>query len=194
MGIQILDLELGPNDQFEHILPPILDNCLVFVYEGGCIMCGQRLAHHDTARFDAADPSRRKLILATGKQGVGMMIFSGMRINEPIAWHGPFVMNTKAELRKGFADYQAGKFPYKRCSFDYRKAKGAQRAILCFVCLKCWLQRASARWAWTIFWCSTRVCLVQHNQSCDVSPGTKMGRYCVAFQGVCSGCLATPSK
>jgi len=122
--IQILDLELGPNDQFEHVLPPILDNCLVFVYEGGCIMCGQRLAHHDTARFDAADPSRRKLIVATGKEGVGMMIFSGKRINEPIAWHGPFVMNTKAELRKGFADYQAGKFPYKRCSFDYRKAKG----------------------------------------------------------------------
>merc|ERR1711972_235582 len=100
------------------------DNCLVFVYEGGCSMCGQRFAHHDTACFDAADPSRRKLILATRKQGVGMMILSGKRINEPIAWHGPFVMNTKAELRKGFADYQAGKFPYERCSFDYREAKG----------------------------------------------------------------------
>merc|ERR1712217_860511 len=88
---------------------------------------------------------------------------------------------------------EAGRADHSVC-LPCTKAQGAHRATLCFLCLKCWLQRASARWAWTIFWCSTRVCLVQHNQSCDVSPGTKMGRYCVAFQGVCSGCLATPSK
>merc|ERR1712039_571921 len=99
----MLDLELGPNCKFEHILAPVLDNCLVFVYEGGCNMCGQQLDHHDTARFDATNPSRRKLTVNTRSEGVGMLIFAGKRINEPIAWHGPFVMNTKSELRKAFA-------------------------------------------------------------------------------------------
>ena len=33
-----------------------------------------------------------------------------MPSDEPIVSHGPFVMNTVAEIHEAYADYQAGKF------------------------------------------------------------------------------------
>ena len=41
--------------------------------------------------------------------GVEVLILGGAPIREPIAWAGPFVMNTRAELMEAFEDYNAGR-------------------------------------------------------------------------------------
>ncbi|WP_028926871.1 pirin family protein [Pseudonocardia acaciae] len=41
--------------------------------------------------------------------GLDVVILGGLPIREPIAWAGPFVMNTRAEVLTAFEDYQAGK-------------------------------------------------------------------------------------
>jgi redox-sensitive bicupin YhaK (pirin superfamily) len=48
----------------------------------------------------------------TGVKDSIVLILSGEPINEPIASHGPFLMNTEKEIQEAFDDYYDGKFGF----------------------------------------------------------------------------------
>lgn len=48
----------------------------------------------------------------TAEDDAVVLVLSGQPIDEPIAAHGPFVMNSRAELVQAFEDYNNGKFGY----------------------------------------------------------------------------------
>lgn len=56
--------------------------------------------------FDRGD----EVVVEAGEEGVRFLLVSGRPIQEPVAWHGPIVMNTQEELRQAFAELQAGTF------------------------------------------------------------------------------------
>jgi redox-sensitive bicupin YhaK (pirin superfamily) len=50
------------------------------------------------------------IALRSGDQVSRFLLVAGKPLNEPVARGGPFVMNTDAEIRQAFSDYQRGKF------------------------------------------------------------------------------------
>jgi redox-sensitive bicupin YhaK (pirin superfamily) len=48
--------------------------------------------------------------LRSGNQAARFLLVAGKPLNEPVARGGPFVMNTEAEIRQAFSDYQRGNF------------------------------------------------------------------------------------
>lgn len=57
-------------------------------------------------RFGTGD----EITVQAGPEGVRFLLISGAPIEEPVAWHGPIVMNTQAELRQAFRDLNNGTF------------------------------------------------------------------------------------
>jgi redox-sensitive bicupin YhaK (pirin superfamily) len=49
-------------------------------------------------------------LAAIGKKDARLLFFQGPPLNEPIAWGGPIVMNTKDELRLAFKELEDGDF------------------------------------------------------------------------------------
>ena len=51
-----------------------------------------------------------EIIVQAGEKGVRFLLVAGTPIKEPVAWHGPIVMNTREELQQAFQDLQNDKF------------------------------------------------------------------------------------
>jgi redox-sensitive bicupin YhaK (pirin superfamily) len=57
-------------------------------------------------RFGSGD----EVTVQAGEEGVRFLLISGAPIEEPVAWHGPIVMNTRAELQQAMRDLNNGTF------------------------------------------------------------------------------------
>jgi quercetin 2,3-dioxygenase len=56
--------------------------------------------------FDRGD----EVTVQAGEQGIRFLLVSGKPLVEPVAWYGPIVMNTQAQLEQAFAELQDGTF------------------------------------------------------------------------------------
>jgi redox-sensitive bicupin YhaK (pirin superfamily) len=56
--------------------------------------------------FDSGD----EVSVQAGDDGIRFLLVSGKPLEEPVAWYGPIVMNTQAELREAYDELQNGTF------------------------------------------------------------------------------------
>ena len=86
--------------------PPGVNRTLYFFRGKELAVAGRSFASHAAikVRSDADVP------LANGPEETELLLLQGRPIGEPVAAHGPFVMNTRAEIEQAFADYQRTRF------------------------------------------------------------------------------------
>jgi redox-sensitive bicupin YhaK (pirin superfamily) len=62
--------------------------------------------NHKLVLFDRGD----EIVVQAGPEGIRFLLVSGKPLEEPVAWYGPIVMNTQAELQQAMRELQSGKF------------------------------------------------------------------------------------
>jgi len=102
-----LDVHLPPNIEFEHPIPQEL-NAFVYVYVGDLTVGGPMKVVPKQAAIVLGSGDRLKV----KSEGVGaqFIVLAALPLHEPIVQHGPFVMNTHAEIEQAIDDYQNNRF------------------------------------------------------------------------------------
>jgi len=62
--------------------------------------------NHSLVLFDRGD----EIDVQAGPEGIRFLLVSGKPLEEPVAWYGPIVMNSEAELRQAMSELQEGTF------------------------------------------------------------------------------------
>ena len=104
-----LDVSLPAGEGLAEELPAG-HNAFVYVIDGE--VRAQRLDGRPlTIRPDRLAVLARgeRVELRAGETGARLLLVAGRPLNEPVVRGGPFVMNTKAEIRQAFEDYEAGR-------------------------------------------------------------------------------------
>ena len=73
-------------------------------------MIRDRTGTRSLVLFDSGD----EVTVQVGEEGIRFLLVSGKPIEEPVAWYGPIVMNTQAELNQAVSELRNGTFIRKQ--------------------------------------------------------------------------------
>jgi redox-sensitive bicupin YhaK (pirin superfamily) len=74
--------------------------------DGKEIVTRERTGNRSLVLFDSGD----EVTVQAGDEGIRFLLVSGKPIEEPVAWYGPIVMNTQAELQQAVSELRDGSF------------------------------------------------------------------------------------
>ncbi|WP_045770311.1 pirin family protein [Xanthomonas albilineans] len=104
-----LDIALAADARWSYLLPSG-HNVFAYMFEGAAALGEGEAARSLSAQTLAVLGGGDLLQLQAGEQGARLILVAGRPLREPVARHGPFVMNTRQELMQAFVDFQEGRF------------------------------------------------------------------------------------
>ncbi|MCG6909707.1 MAG: pirin family protein [Deltaproteobacteria bacterium] len=105
---QYLDIYIPAGKKYRHPVEPG-HTLFVYVIQGSAFFSGDEAVrvHEETlVLFDDGDHVEAD----AGEEGLRFILVSGKPLKEPVAWRGPIVMNTQAELETAFREFREGTF------------------------------------------------------------------------------------
>jgi len=73
---------------------------------GDEVLIREKTGNRSLVLFDSGD----EVTVEAGDEGIRFLLVSGKPIQEPVAWYGPIVMNTQAELQQAVSELRNGTF------------------------------------------------------------------------------------
>jgi redox-sensitive bicupin YhaK (pirin superfamily) len=120
-----VDISIPPNTVKEIIIP-VERHSFAYIFAGDgsfdYASAPRAVAHESTDGLETkyySNVGNRSLVLfdtgdrikvKSGPEGVRFLLVSGKPIEEPVAWYGPIVMNTQAEIQQALRDLQTNHF------------------------------------------------------------------------------------
>ncbi|MBI5645460.1 MAG: pirin family protein [Ignavibacteriae bacterium] len=107
-GIAIWTIRLSPGARCVLPRAKVGARRMLYFFHGEDLRVDEmQIPLYHSAELEAAQES---VLHATGESDVEVLILQGRPIDEPVVQYGPFVMNTREEIREAFDEYQRTQF------------------------------------------------------------------------------------
>lgn len=112
LPLDYYDIHLEPNASI--VIDTEKDrSVMAFTLVGEANIGGEVIKEKTAVKLTEGD----QLVIKSMDKAAQILFVSSTLLDEPVAWGGPIVMNTKSELQKAFADLQNGTFLQKEISY-----------------------------------------------------------------------------
>lgn len=106
VGIMLIEMDADSEVTVPAMSSTLNRNLYFYNGKGYLEVDGQKITSSNRIKLSGNE----SITISNGKHNSNLLLLEGEPINEPVAYGGPFVMNTSAEIQEAFSDYRKTRF------------------------------------------------------------------------------------